>query len=118
MRSDDDINFTIFESFFGFIFLFGRTETVQIRNTDRKIFQSFFETSVMLKRQNRGRNQNRDLLSIGCRFESRTNCDFCFSETNVSTNQSVHYAIIFHIIFHILRCFFLIWSIFVNETCF
>ena len=116
MGSYDDVDFSIFQTFQRFRFLFCSSETVQVGNIHREIFQSFLETSVMLKSQNRGRNQNRDLFSIGCRFERRTNCHFRFPETHVTANQTIHHGVIFHVFFNIESCFFLIGSIFVNKT--
>ena len=118
MRSYHDVYFTIFQTFQRFFFLFCRSETIEIRNIDRKIFQSFRKTPKMLKRQNGRRNQHSHLFAIGSRLEGSTDSDFCLSETYIAADKSVHNGFCLHVFFYIMGRFLLVWRVFVDETRF
>ena len=118
MCSYHDVYFTAFQTFQRFFFLFSRSETIEIRNIDRKIFQSFCKTPKMLKRQNGRRNQHSHLLAIGRRFEGSTNSDFCLPKTYIATDEPVHNGFCLHVFFYIMGRFLLVWRVFVDETCF
>ena len=118
MRSYHNVYFTAFQTFQRFFFLFCRSETIEIRNIDRKIFQPFCKTPKMLKRQNGRRNQYSHLFAIGCRFEGSTDSDFCLPKTYITTDEPVHNGFCLHVFFHIMGRFLLVWRVFVDETRF
>ena len=118
MGPDHDINFSVFQTFQRFRFLFRGSEAVHVGNIHGKVLQSFFKTPVVLKCQNRCWDQNRNLFPVRCSFESSSHRNFCFTKTYVATDQTIHHGIVFHVFFYVDGCFFLIGSVFVNKTCF
>ena len=118
MRTDNDINLPLFQAFQGFIFLLCRPKTIEIRDIYGKVFQPFLKTPIMLECEYGCRHEYRNLLTIGCSFECRTNSHFGFTKAHISTDEPVHHGFGFHIFFYFYGSFLLVGRIFIDKAGF
>jgi hypothetical protein len=115
MRTDDDINFSIFEELEDIAFFFGASETVDIFNFDAELFESAGESFGMLEGEDGGRNEDSDLFFVEYGFEGSSDGHFGFAEADIAADEAVHGVIAEHIILNGDGCFELVGGIFVDE---
>jgi hypothetical protein len=72
----------------------------------------------VLLSKNCGRAQKSGLLSAHDCFEDCSDCDFCFTETNVTANKSVHWSFRFHVSFCLVDSQDLIGGFSISKTVF
>ena len=63
-------------------------------------------------------NKNCHLLSVHDCFECSADCDFCFSESNISAYKPIHRIFNFHICLNFFRSSVLVRRIFIHKACF
>ena len=117
MRTDNDVDGTVFQAFEHLFRLLRSTGTRQVFYLDGKVFQATSEGLEMLISQNGSRHKNCDLFVVHACLESSPDCHFRLAETNVATDKPVHRPLTFHIGFDVLGGFELVGRIFIEETC-
>ena len=115
MRPDDDVHRTVRNLLEDFLLFFGALVAVHERNLDRVSGKAFAEVFVMLRRKNRSRHEDGDLLIRGHALERRTHRDFRLAKAHVTANEAVHRATAFHIALDVGRSTELVWRRIVFE---
>ena len=90
VRADDTVDLARLEALDDLLGFFVGEEAAEHLDANRVAGEAVGERVAMLRCQQRGRRQNRDLLSILDGFERRANGDLGFAEAHVATHQAVH----------------------------
>ena len=99
VRSDHDVHLPFFQIFQRFFLLARRAETRQHIDPHWEILHPLHKGIVMLLRQNCGRHQIHNLLTLLNRLKCRPERYLRLAVSNVAADQAVHDAAAFHVFF-------------------
>ena len=115
MRTYNYVQSTCLKPFLNIRNLFCSTETADIINIARKVFQSVLECIEMLERKNCRRYKDSYLLAVCHSLECSPDSHFSLTESDIAAHKPVHRTCIFHIPLYSLHSLFLIRSVLIHE---
>ena len=115
VRADYDINVSGGQGFYSFFLRFRRNEAAHLLDADGIVGHAVVESLDVLVGEDRGGDENGDLLAAHDGFEGGPDGDFRFAESDVAADKPVHGGSRFHIGFHFLKSPFLVVRLGIGE---
>ncbi len=97
MRADDDVDGAILEAVQGRRLLLRRDEPREQADLDRERRESLTERRVVLRREDRGRDEDRDLLAVLRRLEGGAQRDLGLAVADIADDEPVHRSLGLHV---------------------
>ena len=101
MRPDDDVDGAVLQSVHDLVGLLGREEPRQHLDADRVAGEPLAEGLRVLLRQQRGRDEHRDLRAVLHGLERGPDGHLGLAEADVAAHQPIHRRGVLHVGFHV-----------------
>ena len=104
MRTDHNIHKSLFQVLHSLLLFCTCSEPTKQVHSHRKILHPLHKGIIVLLRQNRGRNQINDLLSLLHRLEGSSDGNFRLAVSHITADQAIHNLAALHILLSSRNC--------------